>query len=111
MNREEYDAYLAIKNADPVVSGDEFEPPKEGEPMRLLCRGWHANGGPNVRVWLDLDGHIGLQHNDGDIVFKKEWPATELCPSKRAYREDTDLMFALVMAERDVALSFTGWQT
>lgn len=111
MNRAEYDAYLAIRNAEPVVRGEEFESPKEGGPMRLLCRGWHANGGPNLRVWLDLDGQIGVQHNDGDIVFKGEWPASALRPGKRAYVEETDLMFALVMADRDAALTFTTWRT
>ena len=79
--------------------------------MRLLCRGYHSNGGPNVRVWLDLDGQIGLQYNDGDIMFKEEWDVADLYPTKRAYREDTDLLFAELIRERYAyPLSFTTWQ-
>lgn len=110
MSPEEWDAYMTSGRVEPVIKGSEFLPPGDGEPMRLLCRGYHANGGPNLRVWLRDDAKIGVQENDGDIVFSDQWATHRLYPSKRAYREFTDLTFALLMRERhDYPLSFTTW--
>lgn len=111
MNRQEWAQYEADIIVDPTIKGSEFVPPTQEEGVRLLCRGYHLNGGPNVRVWLRFDGQIGLQHNDGDIVFHDRWPTWALYPSKRAYREETDLTFARLMRERhEYALAFTTWR-
>lgn len=112
MNREEWASYEMTARYEPVIKGSEFVPPTQEQGMRLLCRGWEANGGPNIRIWLRFDGQIGVQRNDGDILFKEQWYTSSLYPSKRAYREDTDLLFATLMRERhSYPLSFTSWQT
>ena len=111
MNREEWARYEAHKEAAPLIRGTDFTPPHESVGMRLLCRGYHANGGAYIRVWLRFDGEIGLQHDDREIVFRPYWTTGSLYPSKRAYREDTDLHFAWLMRERHVyPLSFTTWR-
>jgi hypothetical protein len=111
MNRAEWALYESVAAVPPTIGGEEFEPPTQEQGMRLLCRGYHVNGGPNVRVWLRFDGEIGVQHDDRDIVFKKRWGTGALYPSKRVYREDTDLLFATLMRERhDYALNFTTWR-
>lgn len=114
MNREEWVEYVRGEAVEPIVRGEEFPAPEEG--MRLLCRGYHSygNGGGQVRIWLRFDGQIGRQHNDGDIVFQGAWYAEELVPTKRAYREDTDLLFAQIMRDRlgnGHGLTFTTWLT
>jgi hypothetical protein len=108
VNRQEWALYETICAAPPVIRGRDFEPPVMG--MRLLCRGYHINSGPRIRVWLLFNGQIGLQHDDDDITFKWVWEASDLHPTKRAYREDTDLRFATLMLERDEPLTFTTWQ-
>lgn len=109
MNRREWELYEQMPLNVPVISGDDFEPPLEG--MRLLCRGYHANGAGNLRVWLRFDEQIGVQYNDGDIEFRDEWPVDSLYPSKRAYREDTDFRFAILVRERhEYPLTFTTWR-
>lgn len=112
MNREEFALYQSVASVQPAIGGEEFEAPTEAEGMRLLCRGYHLNSGGYLRVWLRFDGQIGVQMNDGDIVFKKWWLTYDLYPTKRAYREDTDLLFATLMRERhEYPLPFTTWQT
>lgn len=112
MNRGEWDVYTQAQVAEPYICGDDFERPGLSSPDRLLCRGYHPNGGPNVRIWLDWRGRIGRQFNDDEVVWKKKWETEALRPSKRAYREDTDLRFALLMRERnEYPLSFTTWQS
>ena len=111
MNREQWEVYSNTTPHEPVMAGDDFERIPWDMPDRLLCKGYNLNGGPNVRIWLDWRGLIGRQFNDDEIEWKFEWPASDLYPSKRAYREDTDLRFATVMRERYEALSFTTWRT
>ena len=111
MNREEWAVYESKHVGEPTISGDEFDLPDMPSPDRLLCRGWNLNGGPNVRIWLNWEGEIGRQYNDDEIVWKSEWPMSELIPTKRAYREDTDLQFAMAVRERnELPLSFTTWR-
>jgi hypothetical protein len=111
VNHQEWATYQAGEAVVPVIRGDEFPMPRTGWPMRLLCRGYNANGGPNVRIWLNFEGQIGVQYNDGNIVFQPEWETQYLYPTKRAYREDTDLLFAQLMRDRhEYPLSFTTWQ-
>jgi len=112
VNRAEFALYQATAAIEPTIGGEEFAAQLPEQGMRLLCRGYHLNGGGNLRVWLTPAGMIGVQHNDEDIVFKGRWFTYELYPSKRAYREDTDLLFATLMRERhEYALAFTTWQT
>ncbi len=111
MTPREWEQYQAETVPEAIIRGDEFPLPSLTFGMRLLCRGYHANGGPNVRIWLRYDGQIGVQHYDGDIEFREWWFACDLYPSKRAYREDTDLLFARLIRDRHIyPLSFTTWQ-
>ena len=110
MNRAEWALYEQTPPMTPIISGDDFDAPEEG--MRLLCKGYMLNGGPNMRVWLRFDGQIGVQYDDREIEFRDEWDTDSLYPSKRAYREDTDLHFAMLMRQRhEYPLSFTTWRT
>lgn len=111
MNHEEWETYTTSAAHEPVIRGSEFIPPSPEQALRLLCRGYHVNGGPRLRVWLNSDGLIGVQENDGGILWKEQWYTSSLYPSKRAYREDTDLKFAMLMRDRHTyPLSFTTWQ-
>jgi len=113
VNRAEWALYEGMALVDPIISGEDLDAirPTEADGVRLLCRGYHLNGAGNLRVWLRFDGQIGVQNNDGDIKFQHEWYTYELYPSKRAYREDTDLLFATLMRERhEYPLSFTTWR-
>lgn len=111
MNKQEWDLYTAEATQEPTISGADFPRMKWTEPDRVLCKGWNANGGPNVCIWLDWRGMIGRQFNEGEIVWQEQWEAGELYPTKRAYREDTDLRFATLMRERHMyPLSFTTWR-
>lgn len=109
MNRQEFDEYMADPEPVAMIKGSDFEPPEDG--MRLLCRGYHVNSIGYMRVWLRYDGMIGVQRNDGGIYFADEWETYDLYPTKRAFREDTDIQFARLMRERHVyPLSFTNWR-
>lgn len=111
MNHQEWATYEAGSARNPVIRGDEFPMPRTGYPMRLLCRGYNRNNGPTVRIWLNFEGQIGVQYDDGDIVFQSQWETQYLCPTKRVYREDTDLLFAELMRERhEFPLPFTTWR-
>lgn len=111
MTPEEFDAYMQASQVEPVIKASDFVPVSIDEANRLLCRGWNINGGPNIEVWLDWRGQIGRKFNDEETEWRTEWTTSDLYPSKRAYREDTDLRFAVLMRDRHIyPLSFTTWR-
>lgn len=111
MNHDQWEVYQKTEVGEPLISGEDFPRMDFDDADRLLCKGYNLNGGPNVRVWLDWRGLIGRQFDDDEIEWKFEWAASDLYPSKRAYREETDLRFACLMRERYEALAFTTWRT
>lgn len=118
MTPEEFDAYLQADKIEPVIRASDFPAMELMDPQRLLCKGWHLNGGPNIEVWLAPSaspGHrqlIGRKLDDEETEWRAEWKTADLYPSKRAYREDTDLRFAVLMRDRHIySLTFTTWRT
>lgn len=111
MTPGEFDAYMQASQVEPVIRGTDFVRVEWNQEDRLLCKGYHLNGGPNIEVWLDWRQLIGRKLNDDEIEWKGEWTTSDLYPTKRAYREDTDLRFALLMRDRHIyPLSFTNWR-
>jgi hypothetical protein len=111
VNRAEWALYEKVAAVEPIITGGDLEAIRPRNGMRLLCRGYNINGGANVRIWLDYRLLIGVQHDDREIVWRAQWSTSALYPSKRAYREDTDLLFATLMRERhEYPLSFTTWR-
>ena len=111
MTPEEFDVYMQTSQIEPVIRGTDFPRREWTDPDRLLCKGYHANNAGNLEVWLDWRQLIGRKFNDEDIVWKAEWPTSELFPTKRAYREETDLRFAVLMRDRHIyPLSFANWR-
>jgi hypothetical protein len=110
VNRAEWEEYIQADVPAPMIGGHEFPVPTHG--TRLLCKGYDVNAVGDMRVWLTSGGNIGVQRGEGDIEFRSSWLTRDLYPTKRAYREDTDLLFAILMRERHgYPLSFTSWQT
>jgi hypothetical protein len=111
VNRAEWALYEKVAAVEPIITGGDLEAIRPRNGIRLLCRGYNINGGANVRIWLDSRLLIGVQHDDREIVWREQWSTSALYPSKRAYREDTDLLFATLMRERhEYPLSFTTWR-
>jgi len=108
---EEFDEYMQSGLSEPVIRGTDFLPMRWDQEDRLLCKGWHLNSGPNIEVWLNWRQEIGRKLNDEETEWRSEWATSDLYPSKRAYREDTDLRFAVLMRERHgYPLSFAAWR-
>lgn len=111
MTPEEFNVYMQTDQIEPVIKGTDFPRVELNQPDRLLCKGYHVNGGPNVEIWLDWRQLIGRKLNDEETEWRAEWKTSDLYPTKRAYREDTDLRFALLMRDRHIyPLSFTNWR-
>lgn len=111
MNREEWALYEDSLHFEPAISGDDFDEMDWTDHDRLLLRGYHANGGANIRVWLDWRRLIGRQLDAEEVVWRAAWDIVDLYPTKRAYREDTDLGFAILVRERySYPLTFTTWR-
>lgn len=112
MTPEEFDVYMQTEQFEPVIRGTDFPKVELDEPDRMLCKGYTLIGRANMTIWLDWRQLIGRQIGDGETEWKAEWKTEDLYPSKRAYREETDLRFALLMRDRHVyPLAFTTWRT
>lgn len=117
MTPGEFDAYMQAVTIEPVIRGEDFPLMALADPNRMLCKGYHLNGGPSIEVWLGPSASsgfrqlIGRKLDDGEMEWRSWWTTSDLYPSKRAYREETDLRFALLMRDRHTyPLSFTSWR-
>lgn len=111
MTPEEFDVYMQTSQIEPVIRGTDFPRVELDQPNRMLCKGYTVIGRVGMTIWLDWRQLIGREIEGQETVWKEEWPTSDLYPSKRAYREETDLRFALLMRDRHIyPLSFTTWR-
>lgn len=112
MNKHEWRVYEQTLRDEPSMLARDFEAlrPVATEGEILLCRGYHHNR-LGIEVWLSRDGMIGRRLDDGPIDYRPFWKCEALCPRWRAYREDTEFQFAVLMKERYMPLPFTSWRS
>lgn len=98
MNREEFEKYTALCR-DTMIHAADFTGPN-----RSLLTGYN---------FVDDSFCVALEEDrivlsiGGDYEARESWNAEDLNPGKRAFPEETDYDFAVMMRNKGAFLSFT----